>query len=84
MDHRAHYFEFLEKAYDGQITVDIKVRQDACKGDRLISFSIWAYKSLKWSRAQLLNVCVCGGGEGGEEEGGWEGGGGWDWGSSCL
>ena len=25
MDRRAHYFEFLEKAYDGQITVDIKV-----------------------------------------------------------
>lgn len=25
MDYKAHYFEFLEKAYDGQITVDIKV-----------------------------------------------------------
>ena len=32
MDCRAHYFEFLEKAFDGQIIVDIKVRHEREQG----------------------------------------------------
>ena len=36
MDYKAHYFEFLEKAYDGQITVDIKVLEKG-KGNLIIT-----------------------------------------------
>ena len=37
MDYKAHYFEFLEKAYDGQITVDIKVRYNLGERERQLN-----------------------------------------------